>query len=131
MSLVLIDSSVYIEWDRSQLGVMAGLLFFTECFEVAVCGVIRCEVGGGLRDASLRRSVNGIWQTLVFLPTDNRIWEDSEDLLWSLERQGLRIPLADAVIASCALRANAIVYTRDPHFDRIPGLRVAHRLSEL
>lgn len=131
MSLVLIDSSVYIEWDRSQLGVMAGLLFFTECFEVAVCGVIRCEVGGGLRDASLRRSVNGIWQTLVFLPTDNRIWEDSEDLLWSLERRGLRIPLADAVIANCALRANAIVYTRDPHFDRIPGLRVAHRLSEL
>ena len=131
MSLVLIDSSIYIEWDRSQLGLMGGLLFFTECFEVAVCGVICSEVGSGLRDASLRSSIKAIWQTLVFLPTDNRIWEDSEELLWGLERKGLRIPLTDAIIASCALRADAIVYTRDPHFERIPGLRVAHGLSEL
>ncbi len=131
MALVLIDSTVYIDWVRSKQGLTNSLLFFTECHEVAVCGMVCCEVGGGIRDAALRERIKAIWRTLVYIPTDNRVWEESEDLLWSLERRGKRIPLPDAVIAACALRVGATIYTRDGHFDVIPGIRVARRLEDL
>jgi len=131
MAAILIDSTVYIDWERSRQGVTNSLLFFTECYEVAICGVVTCEVGSGFRDASLRECVKAIWSTLIYVPTDNRVWEDAEDLLWSLERKGERIPLADAVIAGCARRIGATIYTRDGHFDLIPGLSVAHRLEDL
>lgn len=129
--MVLIDSTIYIDWERSGQGLIGSLLFFTECREVAVCGMVCCEVGTGIRDAAMRTHLKAIWQTLSYIPTDNRLWEESEDVLWSLERQGRRIPLADAVIASCARRVGATVYTRDGQFDLIPGIRVAHRLEDL
>lgn len=129
--MVLIDSSIYIEWHRSRQGLTSSLHYFTECHEVAVCGMICCEVGSGIRDAALRKCIKAIWQTLVYIPTDNLIWEEGEELLWNLERQGKRVPLADAIIAGCAMRAGATVYTRDVHFNLIPGIRVAHRLEDL
>jgi predicted nucleic acid-binding protein len=129
--MVLIDSTIYIEWQRSKSGLMGSLLHFTECHETAVCGVICCEVGGGIRDRALRQCLKAIWNTLVYLPTDSFLWEESEELLWNLERQGKRIPLADAIIASCAKQAGATIYTRDGHFDLVPGIRVAHRMEDL
>jgi len=129
--MVLIDSTIYIEWQRSGQGLTSNLHYFTECHEVAVCGMVCCEVGSGFRDAAFRQCLNAIWQTLIYIPTDKLIWEEGEELLWSLERQGKRIPLPDAIIASCARRADATVYTRDGHFDLIPGLRVAHRIEDL
>ena len=131
MAAVLIDSTIYIDWERSRQGLTSSLLFFTESHEVVVCGMVCCEVGGGIRSAALRGCLKAIWNTLVYVPSDHRIGEASEDLLWNLERKGRRIPLPDAVIASCALRVGATVYTRDQHFDLIPGLRVAHRLEDL
>ena len=129
--MVLIDSTMYIDWQRAGQGLIGSLLFFTECYEVAVCGMVCCEVGSGIRDAAMRTQLKAIWRTLQCLPTDNRLWEESEEVLWNLERQGRRIPLADAVIASCAKRVGATIYTRDAHFDLIPGIRVAHRLEDL
>jgi predicted nucleic acid-binding protein len=129
--MVLIDSTIYIEWQRSRQGLTSSLLYFTECYEVAICGMVCCEVGSGFRDAELRQCLKAIWRTLTYVPTDNLIWEEGEELLWSLERQGKRIPLPDAIIACCANRVGATIYTRDGHFDLIPGLRVAHRLEDL
>ncbi len=129
--MVLIDSTIYIDWQRNRQGLTSSLLYFTECYEVAVCGVICCEVGSGIRDGALRRSLKAIWQTLIYLPTDNLLWEEAEELLWNQGREGKRIPLADAIMASCAKRVDATIYTRDGHFDAIPGIRVAHRLEDL
>jgi len=60
------------------------------------------------------------------VPTDNRIREEAEDLLW---RQGRKIPLPDAVIA-CSARRVDVAHPR-PAFRLIPDVRVAHRLEDL
>jgi predicted nucleic acid-binding protein len=36
---------------------------------------------------------------------------------------GRDVPITDLVLAAVALRANAYVYSCDPHFDGIEGLR--------
>jgi predicted nucleic acid-binding protein len=64
---------------------------------------------------------------MINVPTDNRLWDQVEQTLWELDRQGRIIPLTDAVIACCAQRVGAVVLTLDQHFQHIPGIRaVAH-----
>lgn len=128
---ILIDSSVYIDWDRAGLSLASCLLFLTEHYEVAICGPVCCEVGSGFRHASQRSNLQAVWQTLTYVPTDNRLWQESEDLLWQLGRKGRRIPLPDVVIACCAKRINAVLLTHDRHFDLIPDLKIARHLKEL
>jgi predicted nucleic acid-binding protein len=66
---------------------------------------------------------------MVNVPTDDRLWLAAEEMLWRLDRQGVRLPLTDAVIACCAQRIGAVVLTFDRHFALIPGLRVISELD--
>ena len=61
---------------------------------------------------------------MINIPTDNRLWREATDLAWSLDRKGITIPGADAVIAVSALRSGSAVMTSDAHFSGIEGLRV-------
>lgn len=45
-------------------------------------------------------------------------------------RQGSVLPLTDLAIAVCALRAEALLITTDPHFEAIPGLVCQSHLPE-
>ncbi len=61
---------------------------------------------------------------LLYIPTLNNIWETAEELLWQTDRRGFKIPLTDALIAACAIKADGAVLSHDKHFRAIPGLRV-------
>jgi predicted nucleic acid-binding protein len=96
--------------------------------DLAICGVIRCEVGRGIRDRNILRRFHRTWDVMLNVPTDNRLWNEIEDTLWKLDRQGTVLPLTDVVIACSARRINASVLTYDRHFDEIPGLQVIAQL---
>jgi predicted nucleic acid-binding protein len=90
---------------------------------------VRCEVGRGIRLPNVLQRLQNFWNVMINVPTDNRLWEEVERTLWRLDRQGITLPLTDAVIACCAMRINAVVLTYDRHFSMIPGLRVTSRLD--
>lgn len=50
-------------------------------------------------------------------------WRSAADLGRDLAGRGHNLPVTDLVIASLAMRMNLPVYTGDPHFDLISGLR--------
>jgi len=53
-------------------------------------------------------------------------WDDwcaAADLGRGLAPRGQKLPLTDLVLAVVALRLNASVYTTDPHFDAVEGLK--------
>ena len=66
---------------------------------------------------------------MINVPTDNRLWEQTEQMLWELDRQGIVLPLTDVVIACCALRIDAVVLTYDKHFSQMPGVRTTQQLE--
>ena len=125
---VLVDSSYYIGLLRKGRDPLLGLAVISAQRDVATCGVVRCEVGRGLQLESNRRRFSTAWELMIYVPADNRIWSDAEELLWRLDRQGKPIPLTDAVIACCALRIGAVVLTFDKHFDSVPGLTAVERI---
>lgn len=128
-SPVLADSSFYIRLLRARQDPLRALALAASSGDVAICGVVRCEVGRALRLPEVRERFQAFWDVVINVPTDNRLWTEVEQTLWDLDRQGVVLPLTDVVIACCANRIGAVVLTYDNHFSRIPGVRTIDRLD--
>lgn len=128
-SPVLADSSFYIHLLRQGQDPLNSLALAAETRDLAICGVIRCEVGRALRPEKVRQKFRAFWDVMINVPTDNRLWEQAEQTLWELDRQGVVLPLTDVVIACCAQRIGAVVLTLDKHFNLIPGVRATRQLE--
>ena len=128
VSPVLVDSSFYIRAVRQGKDPLQLLAPLTATRDVAVCGVIRCEVGRGVREPKILERYHSFWNVMVNVPTDNQIWAAVEKMLWRLDRQGTILPLTDVVIACCALRIGAVVLTHDEQFQRIPGVKTFEQI---
>lgn len=122
-SPVLVDSCWYIRQLRQQRDPLLALATIAMTRDVATCGVVRCEVGCGIRDPALLKKFDAHWDVMMCVPTDNKLWHETQMMLWQLSRRGITLPLPDVVIACCARRIGAVVLTHDEHFSQIPGIR--------
>ncbi len=123
--MVLVDSSIYISLIRERRN---PALVLEEAFgqaELVGCDIVRCEVLRGIAQPELRARLGVFFDVLIHVPTDHRVWRATEELAWQLDRRGKALPLADLIIAVCALRAGAAVLTNDKHFALIPQLQLA------
>jgi predicted nucleic acid-binding protein len=59
---------------------------------------------------------------------DNRIWDETAHLAWTMDRRGVILPLTDLIIACCALRAGATIISSDEHFGEVSDLAIATAL---
>lgn len=128
-SPVLADSSYYITMMRDGNDPLRALALAAETRDLVICGVVRCEVGRGIKVARVRERLDQFWDVMINVPADNRLWEEAETMLWQMDRRGDMIPLTDAVVACCAIRVGATVLTFDHHFRMIDNLQVVERLE--
>jgi predicted nucleic acid-binding protein len=128
-SPVLADSSYYIRMMREGRDPMKALAVAAAARDLVICGIVRCEVGRALRPPKARQYFREFWDVMINVPTDGRLWEEAEQILWELDRRGIVLPLTDVVIGCCAKRAGAVVLTHDRHFYDIPGVRATDRLE--
>ena len=128
-SPVLADSSYYIRLLRERQDPLRALALAAATRDLAICGVVRCEVGRALRQPKTLKRFQSFWNVMINVPTDNRLWDEAERTLWRLDREGNIMSLTDVVIACCAMRINAVVLTFDTDFARIPGVRAVSRLD--
>ncbi|MBI3880507.1 MAG: PIN domain-containing protein [Verrucomicrobia bacterium] len=128
-SPVLADSSFYIRLMREGRDPLRALALAAAARDLAVCGVVRCEVGRALRPIGRLQRFQRVWNVMINVPTDNQLWDAVESTAWQLDRKGIVLPLTDLVIACCAQRIGAVVLTFDKHFGQIPGVRAVDRLD--
>ena len=128
--MILIDSCIYIEHLREGRDPAQVFAPYAPRHDLATCGVIRCEVLRGMRTPKSRAVLAGYFDCLLYIPTLNNVWETAEELLWQTDRRGFKIPLTDALIAACAIKADGAVLTHDRHFKAIPGLRVLEQFPD-
>ncbi len=123
---VLIDSNVYIDLLRGRKDVVATLYDWADLRDrnLVICGMVRLEVLRGLKSLKAFQSISSLMDVMINVPSDNHLWSEATDLAWNLDRKGITIPGADAVIAASALRSGSSVMTSDAHFSHIEGLRV-------
>lgn len=128
VSPVLADSSFYIreiQEGRDPLETLAPIIAIRD---VAVCGMVRCEVGRDIKNSKVLEKYNAFWDVMIYVPMDKRLWEDVAKTVWQLDRRGMILPLTDVVIGCCARRIGAIVLTHDDHFNEIPGVQATDRI---
>lgn len=123
--MVLVDSSIYIELLRAGKNPADELSASFASDELLTCSLVRCEVLRGVIHKNARAYLSSFFDLLIHVATDHRVWAQTEELVWQLDRAGRILPLADVVIAVCALRAGASVLTLHRHFEGIPGLSLA------
>lgn len=125
---MLVDSSYYLGLAREGRDPLRGLAVVGAQRDVATCGVVRCEVARSIKAEAVLERFRRVWDVMMYMPTDNRLWLEVERTLWELDRQGAGLPLTDVVIACCARRIQAVVLTFDARFQAIPGTRAVREI---
>jgi predicted nucleic acid-binding protein len=126
--MILVDSTLYINWLRARVDPTNVLADHLQRHDVFTCGIVRAEVLRGIVSPLLRERMAGVFDLMHSIPTDAQLWADVADLAWRLDRKGVVLPLTDVAIAACALRVGARIITTDRHFAKVPGLPVASRI---
>ena len=130
MQPILVDSCYYIDLSRRGIDPLSHLTAASAVLErdLVTCGIVRCEVGRGIKTPRVLAAFQAFWDVMLYVPTDNFVWEETERLAWELGRKGHQPPLQDIVIANCAKKIGAAVLTLDRHFELVPGLAVMRTL---
>jgi len=121
---VLVDSSIFIGCMRQGIDPLDHLLGRYPLTGLVTCGVVKAEVLRGMKSIKFRDRLDGLFQVMRFVQTNEKLWDKAWQLAWNMDRQGRVIPLTDIVIAACAMEEGAAVLTNDRHFDLVPGLRM-------
>src|SRR5690349_2079452 len=119
---VLADSSYHIQLLRLGRDPLKSLTLAAATRDLAICGVVRGEVARGIRRPEHLQRFQSVWNVMINVPTNNRLWQSVQDTAWKLDRAGIVLPLTDLIIAACAVRIGAVVLTFHGHFTHIPGL---------
>lgn len=127
-SLVLPDSSFYINCARAGLDPFIELGAHADEYEFATCGMVIIEVCRGRSSPAILQRFRERFAIMPLIAAGASVWEHATQLAWSLDRRGTVLPASDLLIAACALQVKAAVLTADRHFSEIPGLRVLERL---
>ena len=90
---------------------------------VALTGPVLAEVLRGFRRADQADWVASRLRLAHYLEPSWDDWRNAAALGRELAGGGHGIPLTDLVVAAVARRLEASVFSIDPHFDLIPGLK--------
>jgi len=128
MRPILPYSSWYINETRAKNNPLRQLAEISLSRDIATCGIVMTEVGRGIRNPKTLQRFTEAWPVMRYVASSQKIWQQTLELAWQLDRKGRVLPIQDLHIAACALAINAVVLTHDQHFHEIPGLDATNRI---
>ena len=90
---------------------------------VALTGPVLAEVLRGFRRNEQADWVASRLKLAHYLEPSWEDWRNAAALGRVLAASGHEVPLTDLVVATLAQRVEAFVFSTDPHFDLVPGLK--------
>ena len=123
--MIVADTDVLIDFLEGR-GAADRILTELESGSLATTTVSRYELLAGSGTRRQRSAVEDLLAYLSSLPLDRSASDRAAETWRALESEGLRIGMADCLIAGIALRHKAALLTRNQrHFSRVPGLVLA------
>ena len=122
---IIVDTTVWIEFFRNPQSPHSNhLKDLLRQRRVVMVGMVLSEIVQGVKAS---READLVLTSLTKLPysemTKDR-WQQAGEISASLRKKGTTLPLSDLIIAACALAEGGEIYTLDPHFKRIPGVKL-------
>jgi predicted nucleic acid-binding protein len=126
---VLVDSSVWIDFFRGTHDAVKTLGAIIKDGRVVICGQILQEVLQGSRDANAFEKIErkmSLWEYEAEQAVDFRL---AARLFAQLRWADITVPPSDCLIAAVAKRCGIPIYASDPHFGKIPQVRLFEEIS--
>jgi predicted nucleic acid-binding protein len=121
---IIVDTCVWIEFFRNQKSDLTRhLSTLLREQRVVMIGMIMAEILQGIKDPKEAQLVKKNLEKLPYFEMTRDVWQKAGEISVSLRKKGISIPLSDLIVASCALSESYSVFTIDPHFDKVPGLK--------
>jgi len=111
--MILADTSVVVDYLRGPTPALHSIIATQQA---AICGVTVAEILAGARLPTDTQWLLTALSAFRRVPTPETIWEAIGDNLAILRRNGITVPMPDAVIATIAMNLNVEVWTTDAHF---------------
>jgi len=122
---IIVDTCVWIEFFRSPKSPLTlHLNTLLRERRVIMVGMVLAEIIQGVRVPKEAKLVRENLKKLPYLEMTRDAWEKAGEILASLRKNGITIPLTDLIIAAMALSEDLEVLTIDPHFKEVHGLRL-------
>ena len=120
-----LDTNRYCDFMRGNLDAVA---LVRQADEILLPFVVAAELRAGFLGGTKGRANEGMLVRFVNSPRVTVVYADNETtqhvarLVQQLRLQGTPLPTHDVWIASLAIQHNAVLYSRDKHFDVLPQL---------
>ena len=126
---ILVDSVIYINRLQAGIDIRQELMPYLANGMLFNCGIVRGEVIRGFKNTRLKAEMTVFFNIIPEVPTTAKMWQTVAEMAWTLDRTtGRSRPLADIIIARCAMNIGAVLVSPDKHFRDIPGLKVRESL---
>jgi hypothetical protein len=122
---IIVDTCVWIVFFRepeSELTLYLKRLLRER--KVIMVGMVMAEILQGVKAQKEATLVKQSLGKLPYLEVTREIWETAGKISASLRGAGVTIPLSDLIIAAVALSGGHDIFTIDPHFQKVDGLRL-------
>lgn len=117
--MILFDTNVLIDYWRKPNELLK-LNISPDKF--AICGVVKSELLHGAKSNEETDKLLKFFNSFNLLYTNEYDFEGVGFMLQTLRENGISLPLADVMIAFCAIKYDVPLWTQDGHFKLIQGL---------
>jgi len=126
-NLVLVDTGIWSAFfSKPASAEKRALDILLDQDRVALTGPILAEVLRGFRRTDQADWAASRLRLAHYIEPTWEDWRNAASLGRQLAARGHDVPLTDLIISALAHRVSAFVFTSDPHFDLIPGLKRHH-----
>jgi predicted nucleic acid-binding protein len=115
MKVILIDSSVWIDFLRHKSDLAGEVGSLLQMGSAALCPVTWFELFRGLKGRREIAALDELKALSLWLEIDPAVWLEANEIGRKAEQHGLNCPVADVLIVACAKRHGAAVLHRDKH----------------
>lgn len=122
---IIVDTCVWIEFFREpESALTLRLKDLLRARKVIMVGMVMAEILQGVKAPKEAALVKQNLEKLPYLEVTRDTWESAGQISAVLRSAGITIPLSDLIIAAMALPGNHEIFTIDPHFNKLEGLRL-------
>ena len=122
---IIVDTCVWIAFfSESESELTLHLKGLLRERKVIMVGMVMAEILQGVKAQKEADLVKQSLEKLPYLEVTREIWETAGKISASLRGAGVTLPLSDLIIAAVALSGGHEIFTIDPHFQKVDGLRL-------
>lgn len=121
---IIVDTSIWIEYFKNDPGIARIIDEGLDANEIYIIGPVVAELLQGVRTKREQETISKLIDAVAFLDCEMKDWADAGRISWSLRKSGITVPLTDLIIFSVAQNNDAVIFTKDKHFNLIPDIKL-------